>query len=363
MKNVIRVKNDRKYNMKISIIVPVYNTKKEYLKKCVDSLLNQTMKEIEVILIDDGSTNQAGKICDEYVGVDNRVKVLHQKNQGVAVARNNGLDIAEGEWITFVDADDWCENTMCEEILRKAVENSSEILIFTNYSVQSEKTVKKNQFFAKDIKKFDEKMKEEAELKTMLRTHPSFSFQPPINMMGGTWCKLINRNFLEKSGVKFEPELLRSQDIIFYLNLFEKADDISYYNRQLYYYRYDENSVSRRYRKDAYKIFLKVLNKQYKFILENHKPEIFYEVFTKGVMNTIGICMNTDFVHEKNNESFRNKTIRIRKMIRQEPICTVLKNPISNGLLWTQVLQKKLLKWNWVEIYIILWKINERIKK
>ncbi len=79
----------------------------------------------------------------------------------------------------------------------------------------------------------------------------------------------------------------------------KKADDISYYNRQLYYYRYDENSVSRRYRKDAYKIFLKVLNKQYKFILENHKPEIFYEVFTKGVMNTIGICMNTDFVHEK----------------------------------------------------------------
>ena len=76
MKNVIRVKNDRKYNMKISIIVPVYNTKKEYLKKCVDSLLNQTMKEIEVILIDDGSTNQAGKICDEYAKQDNRVEVI-----------------------------------------------------------------------------------------------------------------------------------------------------------------------------------------------------------------------------------------------------------------------------------------------
>ena len=349
--------------MKISIIVPVYNTKKEYLEQCLDSIRSQTLQDIEMILIDDGSTNQAGKICDEYAERDKRIKVIHQKNQGVAVARNSGLAIASGEWITFVDADDWCEQTMCEEILKKAEENDSEILIFTNYAVQN-RNVKKNQFFRSNIRIFDDALKQEAELKTMLRTHPSFSFQPPVNMMGGTWCKLINRNFLENTGVRFEPELLRSQDIIFYLNLFEKADRISYYNRQLYYYRYDENSVSRRYRPDAYKIFLKVLSKQYSFIRANHKPQIFYEVFTKGVMNTIGICMNTDFVHEENYEKFRDKTKRIRIMIRQKPISLVLKKSTNRGLKSTQVLQKYLLKYNCVELYIALWMINEKyIKK
>ena len=349
--------------MKISVIIPVYNTEKEYLEKCLDSVRNQTLREIEMILIDDGSTNQAGKICDKYADKDDRIKVIHQKNQGVAVARNSGLAIAEGEWITFVDADDWCEPTMCEEILDKAVENDAEILIFTNYSVQDKGVIKKNQFFSGDLKRFDKNLKEEAELKTMLRTHPSFSYQPPVNMMGGTWCKLINRRFLESTGIRFEPELVRSQDIIFYLNLFEKAEKISYYNRRLYYYRYDENSVSRRYRPDAYKVFLKILNKQYRFITENRKPPIFYEVFTKGVMNTIGICMNTDFTHEKNTEKFRRTASRIRMMIRQKPISIVLKNSSNHGLLKTQILQKYLLKYNCVELYICLWRINENCLK
>ena len=150
--------------MKISVIIPVYNTEKEYLEKCLDSVRNQTLREIEMILIDDGSTNQAGEICDEYADKDDRIKVIHQKNQGVAVARNSGLAVAEGEWITFVDADDWCEPTMCEEILDKAVENDAEILIFTNYSVQGKGEIKKNQFFSGDIKRLDKKLKEEGKI-------------------------------------------------------------------------------------------------------------------------------------------------------------------------------------------------------
>ena len=89
----------------ISIIVPIYNVE-EYLPKCIDSILNQTYKELEVILVDDGSPDSCGKICDRYAKKDERVKVIHQKNGGLSAARNSGLDCANGEYIGFVDSDD-----------------------------------------------------------------------------------------------------------------------------------------------------------------------------------------------------------------------------------------------------------------
>ncbi|PWJ48364.1 Glycosyltransferase involved in cell wall bisynthesis [Faecalicatena contorta] len=343
---------------KISIIVPVYNIKEEYLRKCVESLLQQSLKEIEIIMIDDGSTDISGSICDEYQKKDARIKVIHQENQGVAVARNAGLAIARGEWITFVDADDWCGLDMCEKILERALKLNSDILIFANYAVKEKNVIAKNQFFENDIDEFDGSLKDEAELKTMVRCHPSFSFQPPENMMGGTWCKLINHEFLRKTGILFEPELVRSQDIIFYLNLFERAEKISYYNQQLYYYRYSIESVSKRYRQDAYKIFTIVLQKQDEFIRTHHKSPLFRSVFTKGVMVTIGTCMRTDFMHEENTEGFREKCRRFRTMTRLQPMRDTLKNKDDKTLDSFQKIQKILLKYDLVELYLIVFKIN-----
>jgi len=98
---------------KTSVIVPVYNAEK-YLDKCIQSILNQDYKNIEVILIDDGSLDNSGNICDEYAKVDSRVKVVHKKNGGVSSARNCGIDIATGEFIMFVDSDDYIEYNMIQ---------------------------------------------------------------------------------------------------------------------------------------------------------------------------------------------------------------------------------------------------------
>lgn len=349
---------------KISIIVPVYNIREDYLRKCIESLLKQTLKEIQIILVDDGSTDcSSGKICDEYERLDKRVVTIHQKNQGVAVARNTGLKAANGEWITFVDADDWCELCMCEKLLDKAGTLKPDILIFANFSVSEKGEIARNHFFKESIELLDKKLKEEAELKTIVRRHPSFSFQPPYNMIGGTWCKLIKRDFLEKSGVQFEPKLLRSQDIIFYLYLFEKAEKISYYDEQLYYYRYDAESVSKRYRPDAYMIFILVLKKQAEFIQMYHKSELFKAVFAKGVMGTIGTCTRTDFIHEQNKQSFRKRCGDIRRMIYLEPVKEVLKNNHYKSLNRYQVIYKILLKYNLVEIYLLLSELNDWILK
>ena len=112
---------------KISVIVPVYNVEK-YLEKCIWSIINQTYSNLEIILIDDGSTDNSGKICDEFLEHDNRIKVVHKKNGGLSSARNAGLDIATGEYIGFVDSDDWIDVNMYDNLFKVAKQENSDII-------------------------------------------------------------------------------------------------------------------------------------------------------------------------------------------------------------------------------------------
>ena len=112
----------------ISVIVPVYKVEK-YLRECVDSILAQTYTNLEIILVDDGSPDNCGKICDEYAQNDSRIKVIHQENGGLSAARNAGLDIATGKYIGFVDSDDYAELNMFEELHKRIIENNADLSI------------------------------------------------------------------------------------------------------------------------------------------------------------------------------------------------------------------------------------------
>lgn len=130
---------------KISIIVAVYNTEK-YLPKCLDSILSQTLKELEIILIDDGSTDKSREICDEYAQKDQRVKVIHKKNAGMGVAYNTGIDMAQGEYIGFVETDDWIEPSMYEELYQIAKDKKIDVVksLYTMvYEKQPQKLINK----------------------------------------------------------------------------------------------------------------------------------------------------------------------------------------------------------------------------
>ena len=126
--------------MAISVIIPVYNTE-SYLRKCLDSIVNQTYRDLEIIIIDDGSTDGSGEICDEYRITDSRIRVLHTENHGLSCARNRGLDEAKCEWIGFVDSDDWIEPDMYEVLLNSAVETGADIVecgVILEYSNKAE---------------------------------------------------------------------------------------------------------------------------------------------------------------------------------------------------------------------------------
>lgn len=114
--------------MRFSIIVPVYNTER-YLKKCIDSILIQKFSDFELILVDDGSEDGCGDMCDQYAEYDSRVRVIHKKNMGVSAARNDGLDKASGDYILFVDSDDWIENN-CLEVLNDVITENIDVVVF-----------------------------------------------------------------------------------------------------------------------------------------------------------------------------------------------------------------------------------------
>ena len=115
---------------KVSIIVPVYNVEK-YIKRCLDSLINQTYKNLEIILIDDGSTDSSGKICDQYKIKDNRFKVIHQKNRGLPSARNTGIDNITGNIVMFIDSDDWIDKDCIEKCIKEfKLNNKLECIVF-----------------------------------------------------------------------------------------------------------------------------------------------------------------------------------------------------------------------------------------
>lgn len=201
---------------KISIIVPVYNTEK-YLKKCLETLVNQTLKDIEIILIDDGSKDASAEIIKEYITKYNFIKCITQENSGQAVARNKGIDIANGEFICFVDSDDYIDESMCEKLYNKAKENNSEIVIcdFNSFYEDGHLEYGKN-MYTTDIDNIN-------------------NIKRYIVSNAGPWGKIIKAEILKENNIRFLENIIY-EDLSIIPALAIYATNISYIEEPLYYY-------------------------------------------------------------------------------------------------------------------------------
>ncbi len=200
----------------ISIIIPVYNVK-PYLKKCLDSVINQTYKNLEIILIDDGSNDGSGEICDEYGKLDKRIMVVHQSNQGLSMARNKGLDLAKGDWIAFLDSDDWVEKDMYETLYKLAVDYNADISSCNTY-IHTEKFHCYNDTI--NIKVFSRD-----ELILGLRTQEVVRFE--------VWNKLWKRDLI--GNIRFKKGQV-CEDIYFDHIIFLKTNKFVYTSKPLHHY-------------------------------------------------------------------------------------------------------------------------------
>lgn len=215
----------------ISVILPVYNTE-HYLKQCLDSVLCQTYRDFEVILIDDGSADGSGDICDEYAQKDRRVKVIHQKNRGVSSARNAGLREASGEWISFVDSDDWLEADMFQVLLTGAEKYQADIAAGDVYE-ESERGWTIRNIWKELGAESDDCFSGEKKFLYGL------SYTPVL------WNKLIKRTLMEQF---FDEACTYGEDTLFLVEVVKKAQRVAVIKKPVYHYRFERvgNVVSER---------------------------------------------------------------------------------------------------------------------
>jgi glycosyltransferase involved in cell wall biosynthesis len=233
----------------ISIIVPAYKVPRENLYACLDGLAGQTLKDIEIVAVDDGCPKGSGKILDEYGAKDPRFVVIHQENQGVSRARNNALARARGEYVLFVDADDQLHREACAELYPFARDNHLDVVLF-GARLQRPAGERVELAFSADIPLLSGEQKLSIIRKTLLgQSYEDRLIPRPVGMtISGTWCKLIRRKFLSRTGVHFRPGVTIAQDALFYLDVYEQAERIGYLARPLYYYALVDSSSVHRFR-------------------------------------------------------------------------------------------------------------------
>ena len=206
----------------VSIIVPVYKVE-EYLERCIESIIKQTYKEIEIILVDDGSPDNCPIICDKWAKKDKRIKVIHKKNGGVSSARNAGLDNATGEFIGFVDSDDVISNHMYEYLVSGMTEN-------IDFSC-CKRTSKEN---------FDDEISKSSIITAKQRLLNIYPWH------GSVWDGLFKREIIQKYKIRFNQEYHFGEDLIFITEYLTKCTGkVTFFDNEMYYYYMNEKSVTR----------------------------------------------------------------------------------------------------------------------
>ena len=257
---------------KISVIMPVYNVER-FLRESIESVINKTYKNLEIILVDDGSKDNSGHICDEYIKKDSRIKVFHQENKGLSGARNTGLDNSTGEYIMFIDSDDLFELDACEKMY-EAIERRGADFVIGNYIYIDEDGTKWNSCV------FSEEKYNEFKL-SITDYEKSFYI-----MNSGVWNKIFRKSFLDDLNIKFE-ERLPAEDAIFTTYCFIKSKNVYYIPSIIYNYRQrksDSISVELTHN------YFSGINKAYKIIYNNFKDNNqleYYRYFYAKSMNYI----------------------------------------------------------------------------
>ncbi len=244
-------------NAKISIIVPVYKTQ-DYIDRCIKSIIGQSYTDFELILVDDGSPDKAGTICDEYAGKDNRIKVIHQKNSGQSVARNNALKVATGDYYCFIDSDDYVADNLLERLYSLITEKDADISLVSYQTFTGERA------------------EADSKISPDIVTYSNTNMIKNIHMVKDElyvvmWGKLFKKELFK--GIRF-PEGRICEDLHVLYRIYDKAKISVFSDEKLYYY-YRSNVSSSTYsiNKKFYDDVFWVLDKEIEYIDDRH-PEL-----------------------------------------------------------------------------------------
>ncbi len=291
--------------VKISIIVPVYKVKKNYLDHCVLSLIEQTFKNIEILLVDDGSPDDCGRICDEYAQKDNRIKVIHKTNGGLVSARNAGYEVASGEWQMYLDGDDWIDLDCCEKLVEQTNKHPDVDVIFWKFIQElGNKSIKgKLEWPCPE----PTHLYEGENCKDLARHTLIYK-----SGVATAYCKLIRTDFARKYNLKHDERLRQgSEGLEFSFRVFHYANKALFVNQYFNHYRFNADSISKtvnekntQYLTDCFRVIENDVK-----VLANNAEDYLQALYQRIAYMLMAIAMGTYF-HPTNTESLR---VRIRK--------------------------------------------------
>lgn len=277
---------------KVSVIIPVYNVEK-YLQRCINSLTDQSLEDIEIILVDDASSDLSPEICDAASQKDLRIKVIHKQNEGAGMARNAALKIASGEYIGFVDSDDFVDRDMFKTLVEKAEKYNSELVMSgviyvdgSMFSKEGERTVKT--YFDRDTQ-----FETEEDLKKLrmgiIGALPDDEDDSKYGM--SIWKNLFRRDVIEKYNIVFQSEReMLSEDSLFmidYISCIKKATGI---NEVFYNYCRNGDSISKSYKKDRFEkslVFVREVEERFKKDIAPEEYQIYINRFWQAMCRVI----------------------------------------------------------------------------
>lgn len=293
-------------NPLVSVIIPVYGVEK-YLDRCLNSVVGQTYTKIEIILVDDGSPDNCPKMCDEWVTKDNRINVIHKQNGGLTSARKAGLDISKGDYVLFIDSDDYIELNMVEEMVKKAIETNMDVTL-CSYFRETKNSVPIKMSYKKDILTKEE-----------LRDQFIFPIIRPINgdvsTNGFMWTKLFKKSKIINDYFLSEREIY-TEDIVFCSLIALDINGIAIVNKPFYHYCENIESLTFKYREG-------------KFEMWNKRTDYFENYFRKYgwldlaqnriiVLNIVALLVGADNEVLKNDiKSFKAKCKEMKRVIKK----------------------------------------------
>ncbi|MBQ3431222.1 MAG: glycosyltransferase [Clostridia bacterium] len=229
----------------VSIIVPVYKVE-NYLDRCVASIIAQTLKDIEIILVDDGSPDNCPAMCDAWAKKDSRIQVIHKQNGGLSDARNAGLNICTGDYIGFTDSDDYIEPTMFEKLYNSAENHGSDIAVCAHYTANEDSKQEHLLPFSKTV------YENEEIVRNFILPLIGYKEQAEIPVFEGfVWRQLFKKELLQ--GIRFQSEKRYfAEDVVFDFDVYPLSKTISVVNEPLYHYYFNEQSLSNRYRENLW---------------------------------------------------------------------------------------------------------------
>lgn len=304
----------------VSFVVPVFNAS-SFLMRCVSSLQRQTCISIEIILVDDGSDDGSRELCDAIAQKDSHVKVYHQKNQGVSAARNKGIELAQGKYIAFVDADDWIDPNVCE-VFAEALK-SVDYDLFCYSAVYHGKKDRRSFLFCDEIATLSSKQKDELRCKVMAPSSPNYESNCNTRCAGSAWGKFYRTEILKRNNFLFSTRTIISEDVLFNILALDNFEKIGYTTKVFYHYWLSSNSAQNRYRKNSMKYFEFLIDEIQNFLSKTEKNQWYFDCANSLFVHYLFGALKEDYFH-KDNPNKTQAMLELKNVLNQNKFQNIL---------------------------------------